>query len=93
MAGTGTTTVDFGATPVGEATFTISDAGVSAASYVEAWFQYNDTTAGNVAEMHKTLGFFCKPNCSAGSSQFLAYCGLTGGLATGQYKLRYAFTP
>ena len=84
-----TTTVDFGATPLGEKDFSITDAGVSTTSYIHAWVQHNDTTADNGVEMHKNFGNFGRITCSAGTGSFSAHIGTLIGLMTGQFKFRY----
>lgn len=53
--GQGTATIDFGAAPgTNTATVTITgQAGITAPSYVEAWFMGNDSTADHNAYEHK----------------------------------------
>lgn len=90
-SGVATTTIDFGATPIGEKDFTITDANVSTASYVEAFIQHNDTTATNGTEMHKNAGVFMKLVCSAGTGQFLLHAGTLFGLVSNVFSIRYVW--
>ena len=52
----GTATVDFGATPVEQATFSITDAALIALTYVEPFFMSSDSTADNDANAHEMAG-------------------------------------
>lgn len=93
MAATVTTTIDFGATPVDGKTFTITDAGVSAASYVEAYIQSNDTTINNTADDHRAAAASMRLSCEAAAGAFNLEVHLLFGLVTGQFKVRYVYSP
>jgi hypothetical protein len=93
MAATATTTVDFGATPVDGKTFTITDAGVSAVSYVEAYIQSNDTTANNTADDHRVAAASMRLSCEPGAGQFNLEAHMIFGLVTGLIKIRYVYSP
>ncbi len=90
MAGQSSTTVDFGATPVAEATFTVTDAAISATSAVECFIQ-GDSTADNDAAAHLAAGrsFRLTASPAAGSFSLDVQCLL--GLCTGTFKVRYAY--
>lgn len=92
MAGTGIAVVDFGVIPVDSGTFTISDSGVAADSFVEC-FMMQDTTADNSATEHQTgaSSFRLSALPAAGSFQ-LDICCLFG-LCTGEFSVRYVYTP
>lgn len=92
MAGTGIATVDFGATPVDSGTFTISDAGVAADSFVEC-FMMQDTTADNSATEHQTASASFRLSALPGTGSFqLDICCLFG-LCDGEFSVRYVYTP
>lgn len=93
MAAAATVTVAFGSTPVAEGTFTIVDAGVSAASYVEAFIQSNDSTSDNDAEQHRIAGFSLRLTCAADTGQFVLDCVCLVGLVSGDIKVRYVYSP
>ena len=90
MAGSSSVTVDFGADPVAEATFTVTDAAISGTSAVEVFVQA-DSTADNDADAHRaaarSMRFCATP--AAGSFSLDVMCLL--GLCTGTFKLRYAY--
>lgn len=90
MATQGTTTIDFGSTPVDEATFTVNDATLSGLTYAEAFFMSSDATADNDAAAHLTAAGITRVTCAApvGSSLSIDVQVLIGFLV-GTYKLRY----
>lgn len=93
MAGTATYTANFGSTPVIEATFTISDAGVSAASYVEAFVQGNDTTVDNDEDSHRWAANAWRLTCEPGAGAFDLKVYSIAGEMSGTFKIRYVFSP
>jgi len=92
MPGASTTTVDFGATPVDGAAFTVTDANITATSYVEAYVQHVDTTADNGVDEHETAAasFRLSAKPAAGSFELAIHCLF--GAVTGQFKIRYAWS-
>ena len=89
MAIQGTATIDFGATPVTGATFTISDAGLSGLTYGEAWIMA-DSTANNTIDDHRQAGASFRITCDPPSGTNMAievHCLFN--LVTGQFKVRY----
>jgi hypothetical protein len=86
----GFTTVDFGATPVAEATFTVTDAGVTSASYVECFVQ-GDSTADNDADSHLAAGRSFRLTATPASGSFSLDVQCVIGLCTGEFKLRYSY--
>lgn len=94
---TGTAILAFGASPVDNGTFTITDAGVSAASFVEAFFQGNDSTVG--AQANDTVAHEMAAACFANSAciptagQFDVVLHTMIGLVTGDLKIRYVYSP
>lgn len=90
MATANTVTIDFGATPVGSAQFTINDAALTGLTYAEAFFMGSDTTADNGAQMHKQAGALLRATCDAPSgTNMLVTVESLFGLITGQFKMRY----
>ena len=90
MAGAGTTTVDFGTTPVDYKSFTITDAAITGTSYVEAFFMV-DSTTNNTVDDHKRAAVFCRLVCLPASGSFTLEIYSLMGLMTGQFKVRYAY--
>jgi hypothetical protein len=85
----GTATVDFGSTPVDNATFNITDAALSGLTYAEA-FWMRESTAQNSVDEHETLASWSRLICSITGTTLTVYCELLAGFVTGQFKLRYA---
>ena len=85
----GSAEIDFGATPVAEATFTVSAAGVTPSSNVQCFIQA-DTTADNDADDHRAAGrsFRMVPTPGANSFSLDVQCLL--GLCTGAFNLRFS---
>jgi len=84
-----TTTVDFGATPVAEATFTIVDATVGVGSIIPLVVSGGDSTADNDALAHAEAALrFCMAATPAAGS-FDLYVMVLGGLVTGTFDVRY----
>lgn len=91
-AGTGTATIDFGADPTAEGEFVIADANVTAASFVEAYVQHNDSHADNDVEAHKAFGAFARFICAPASGQFTLAVLMLHGMVTGNFQIRYAWS-
>jgi hypothetical protein len=84
----GTATVDFGSTPVNEASFTITDAAVNASSYVMP-FVMVDSTADNNADAHRHAAAAFKLTVLPGSGSFTLYAYAQEDLCFGTFKIRY----
>ncbi len=82
-------TVDFGATPVSEGTFTVTDAGVSATSVIECTVRPTDTTATNDAGSHLMAGILFRMVPTPGAGAFSLDIKAMVGLVTGQFVIRY----
>ena len=93
----GTATIDFGSTPIDEATFTITDATMAGLTYVEAFFMGSDSTdagpwsaTGNTADDHKMASALIQVSASAPvGNNFDVTCLITRGYVVGTFKLRY----
>jgi len=83
-----TATIDFGSTPVEEASFAIVDANLSGLTYAEAWFML-DSTATNTTLDHEIANALIKVACSISATTLTANCFVEAGLVTGQFSLRY----
>lgn len=85
----GTATIDFGATPVNEASFTVTDAAVSATSYVLP-FVMVDTTADNDTDAHMHAAASLKLTALPAAGSFTLYAYAQEGLCFGTFKVRYS---
>lgn len=59
----GTDTVDFTATPSEETVKTVTTAGLSATSHIEAFFQHGDSTSDNGVDEHEEAAAVCPLVC------------------------------
>jgi hypothetical protein len=90
MAGTGTATIDFGATPVAEAVLSVVDAAIDPTKYVEA-FVMIDSTVDNTVEDHRHAGVSWRLACLATAGGFDLYVDCLADLCHGTFKIRYAY--
>lgn len=91
-AGRNVATIDFGVTPVDEASFTITDAAITAGMVIECFMSGGDSTADNNSAEHKH---------AAESLRFAPSLGLAGSftvdiyatmeLCFGTFKMQYAY--
>jgi hypothetical protein len=91
MASTGTATIDFGSTPVADASFVIADSGVTSASYMEAYVQ-GDATVDNSASEHAFAAVSWRLFCVPGNGSFTLNVTCLVGLCTGTFDVRYVYT-
>lgn len=89
-ATTGEATLDFGASPADTASVTVT-ADVTAASYVNAWFQASDSTVDNDATAHAEAAAGVPLSVSAGSGSFTITAHPLWGFGTGTFKVRYSY--
>ncbi len=92
MPGTGTATIDFGATPTDGATFTVTDASISSTSYVEAYIQHGDSTADNTVDDHEIAAASLRLSAFPATGNFSLAAHCLFGAVTGQMKIRYAWS-
>lgn len=85
----GSAEIDFGATPVAEATFTVSAAGVTPSSNVQCFIQA-DTTADNDADDHRAAGRSFRMVPTPGTNSFSLDVQCLLGLCTGAFNLRFS---
>lgn len=85
-----TTTIDFGTTPVEEGSFTITDAGITAASYVDVWVMV-DTTVDNDADAHRHAAASFKFAAQPGTGDFTLDVYSLIDLCWGTFKIRYTY--
>lgn len=90
MAGKSSATIDFGATPVAEASFTITDANITATTVVEP-FMLVDSTADNDAEAHRHAAASWKMVALPASGSFTLYVTSLIDLCWGTFKVQYAY--
>ena len=88
--GTGTATIDFGATPVNEVVITVTDAAILATNYVEA-FVMIDSTADNTVDDHRHASASWKLACLPANGSFDLYVDCLADLCFGTFKIRYAY--
>jgi len=85
-----TTTIDFGISPVDEASFTITDAGITTASYVVVWVM-TDSTVDNDADAHRHAAASFKFAVQPGTGDFTLDVYSLIDLCWGTFKIRYTY--
>lgn len=88
MSTQGTATIDFGSSPVDEATFNIIDASLSGLTYAEAWFM-RDSTADNSVDEHEQIAGRARATCSISGTTLTIYVEILVGFVNGTFKIRY----
>lgn len=83
------TEIDFGPTPTREKTFTVTDAGVSAASKIIVT-QSGKAATGREADENEMDGLILAANPASG--QFTLYARAVPGPVSGKFKLNYQFS-
>ena len=86
-------TIDFGAVPVAEKSFTITDAAITAGMVIEAFVSGGDSTSDNTTtdHDHAAASWKCSPSLgAAGSFTCNIYCLMD--LCAGTFKLQYAYS-
>jgi hypothetical protein len=95
VTGTGapmaTATVDLGVNPVSNASVTVTDAGISAASYVQV-FVMGDTTVDNDLDAHLHAGASWKFTPVPAAGSFTLYIDALIDLCWGTFKIRYTYS-
>lgn len=91
MASTGSTTIDFGSTPVSEQTFIITDAGVNTSSLVEV-FVVGTTTGDNDADAHNHAAASWRMIATPGSGSFGLNVYCTIDMCHGTFIIKYVYT-
>ena len=81
------TEVDFGATPISDKEFTITDASVTGASVIMVSPAYEDTT-NNTADEIIAAGLICAAG-KPGTGSFTLTVASTTDLLSGKYKINY----
>ena len=92
MAASGAVLIDFGSTPIEEATVVVSDAGVASGSQIEAWVQASDlAAASNDENAHEVASASMKITCTAKTAgvDFTLVAMCIFGLATGTFNLQW----
>lgn len=87
----GTATIDFGSTPIADASFVITEAGVTPTSYMEAYVQ-GDATPDNTAGDHAFAAVSWQLFCIPGAGEFTLNVTCMVGLCTGTFDVRYVYT-
>lgn len=90
MAGKSSATIDFGSTPVSEASFTIADASITATTVVEP-FMLVDSTADNDAEAHRHAAASWQMVALPASGSFTLYVTCLMDMCWGTFKVQYAY--
>lgn len=90
MAANGVATIDFGATPVAEGNFTITDAAITGASIISPFVQA-DSTADNNAEAHRHAAASWQMSAVPASGAFDLYVSNNMDLCWGTFKVRYFY--
>lgn len=93
MGAQGTSTIDFGASLISEATIAvIGQATILAASACEAWIM-EQTTGDNGPTAHEALHFLSKVYCKTvvAGTGFTIHAMMTEGVATGQFTVNWVW--
>lgn len=90
MAANGVATIDFGATPVAEGNFTITDAAITGASIISPFVQA-DSTADNDAEAHRHAAASWQLSAVPATGAFDLYVNNNMDLCWGTFKVRYFY--
>jgi hypothetical protein len=93
MAGHGTATIYFGATPVTEGSFTITDASITAGMVIESFVSAGDSHADNDTNAHNqaAASWRLAPSLGGAGSFTLDVYALFSAM-TGNFKIRYAYS-
>lgn len=92
-SGTGTATLDFGAHPGANETFTaVAAAEITAAAKVEAWVMADDTSADHTASDHRYFPLFAALTCGTPTTGvgFTIHARSTEKL-TGEWSVRFVW--
>jgi len=93
MAGTGTATLDFGASPgSNEAESAVAVPAITAGAKCEAWIMADDTSADHTASDHRYVGLWLALTCGTPSAGvgFTIY-GRASEKLTGTFTVRYVW--
>lgn len=93
MGAQGTATLDFGATPVDEASVTVTgQTGILAGSHVEAFFM-GDSTADNSVDEHEEAASLCPLTCRSivAGTGFTIVAHPIAALGLGQFTVRWVW--
>ncbi len=88
MATQGTSTINFGATPVDEGTFNINDGTLAGLTYAEAFFM-RDSTGDNSVDEHESAASNTRLVCSISGTTLTVYINVLHGFLTGNFVIRY----
>jgi hypothetical protein len=88
--GTATATIDFGSTPVAESSFTITNASITASSYIQAYVMV-DSTVDNDADAHKHAAASWQMTAEPGTGDFTLYVTSLIDYCFGTFKVRYTY--
>lgn len=91
--GDGTATIDFGSSPVAEASFTIAAAGIVAGAHIEVWVQ-DSSTVSNDNQSHKQFAWVARFDpgpANSGAGTFPLSVWMMMGLVTGTFVVHYAW--
>lgn len=86
-----TATIDFGATPLAESSFTITDASITSSSYIQV-FVMADSTADNDADAHRHAAASWKLTALPTTGSFTLYVTSLIDLCWGTFKVRYTYS-
>lgn len=90
MAGNGIATIDFGATPLEESSFTVTDGAITSTMAVEA-FVMVDSTVDNDVESHRHAAASWKLAALPATGSFTLYITCLIDMCHGTFKIRYAY--
>jgi len=86
------TTINFGAVPIDEGTFTVTDTSVDTDSIIVATVMGSDSTVDNDAEAHQLAAAFFRFSAEPSGGSFTLRVLSLFGLCSGLFKVRYQVT-
>ena len=90
MAGKGAAVIDFGATPLAEKQFTVTDAAINSGMAVEAFVQVVPTGDNN-AEAHRHAAASWQLSAEAGTGNFILDVTCLIDMCHGTFNIQYAY--
>jgi hypothetical protein len=93
MGAQGSATLNFGSTPIDEATIAVTgQGGIVSGSHVEAFFM-RETSADNGVEEHEAMAIYCPLTVGSivAGTGFTIFATMLAGYATGQFAVRWVW--
>jgi hypothetical protein len=88
----GSATINWGATPLAEASFTVTDAAITTARRIQVFVDGSDTTGSNTAEDHQHAAASWQMTALAAAGSFTLKITNMLDLCSGSFVVRYVYT-